>query len=263
MATPGIKRDDFITVCVAGLTVDVFGAESLPPASPVVYLTHGRTGMALHLHDWCRDLAGMGYIAIALDQRNHGRRLLDGRVNWDWSVTHAADMYGVFLGTAADISTLIDLVPARLGLTSDRIGMTGGSLGGHATLMAMALDPRIKVGVPLIGSGDYRRLMELRAVLNKCPASDFSRYFSPAMEAAVRHRDPIHNAAVFADRPLLMLNGADDKVVPLECNQRFEAAARPFYTDGSKLKLVAYPGIGHEVPAAMWAEAKAWFKTWL
>lgn len=263
MMTMKLKPDDFVKACVAGLEIDLFGTRDLPATAPIIFVTHGRCGMGLHCHDSCRELAAMGYIAIALDQRNHGRRLVDGRVNGDWSPSHAADMYGVFLGTAMDVVTLIDMIPARLGLTSDRIGMTGGSLGGHATLMAMALDPRIRVGVPLIGSGDYRRLMELRAASNKCPAKDFESFFPPELDSIVKLRDPLYRAAVFADRPLLMLNGADDNLVQLECNQRFEAAARPHYKDGSKLKLVSYPGVGHAVPPEMWNEAKAWFKKWL
>ncbi|MEI7435355.1 MAG: prolyl oligopeptidase family serine peptidase [bacterium] len=258
-----LNQDDFVRVCVAGIEVDVFGAADLPSTAPIIFVTHGRGGMGLHCHDWCRELVGMGFIAIALDQRNHGRRLIDGRVNGNWSPVHAADIYGVFLGTAMDVVTLIDMIPARLGLTTDRIGMTGGSLGGHATLMAMALDHRIRVGVPMIGSGDFRRLMELRAAANQSPAKDFDTFFPPELDAVVRARDPLHRAAVFADRPLLMLNGANDNMVQLECNQRFEAAARPHYQDGSKLKLISYPGVGHAIPVEMWNEAKSWFKKWL
>ena len=258
-----LNQDDFVRACVAGIGIDIFGTEDLPATAPIIFVTHGRCGMGLHCHGSCRELAGMGYIAIALDQRNHGMRLVDGRANGDWGPTHAADMYGVFLGTAMDVVTLIDMIPARLGLTSDRIGMTGGSLGGHATLMAMTLDPRIKVGVPMIGSGDYRHLMELRAVANQCPAKDFDSFFPPELDAVVRRRDPVNCAAVFADRPLLMVNGADDGLVQLECNQRFEAVARPYYKDGSKLKLVAYPGVKHEVTSGMWNDTKAWFKQWL
>ena len=258
-----LERDDFLKACVAGLEIDVFGAEALPPDAPIVIVTHGRGCMGLHCHPACRELAALGFIAIAIEQRNHGRRLVDGRVNGDWSLSHAADMYGVFLGTASDVVTLIDMLPARLGLTSDRIGMTGVSLGGHATLMAMALDSRISAGVALIGSGDYKRLMELRAQSNGCAAGDVGRYFTPELDAVVKRRDPIHRAAQFADRPLLMVNGADDALVPLECNQRFEAAAMPYYRDGSRLRLAAYPGVKHEVTPEMWNDAKAWFTTWL
>jgi dienelactone hydrolase len=249
------------SACVMGIDLAIFG-DALSGA-PVVFVTHGRGGQKEHMFDCCTELADDGLIAIALDQRNHGPRTVDAEANAGWSLTHAADMYGAFVGTAHDVSGLIDLIPARLGIATDRVGMTGISLGGHATLAAMALDTRIAVGAPIIGGGDYRHLMWLRGEVNGTPPDEFPRYFTPAMETAVRRYDPIHHAARFADRPLLLLNGADDNLVQLACNERFYAAARPFYTDPERLQLHAYPGVGHAVPPEMWAEARAWLRRWL
>jgi len=249
-------------VCVAGLEVAIFGAEAHPGA-PVVFVTHGRGGVMAYVYGYCRDLVDLGFVAVAVEQRNHGRRLVNPEGNGGWSVHHAADMYGDAVGTAMDISLLIDMLPAHLGMAMHRIGMTGISMGGHATLLAMTLDSRIHVGAPMIGSGDYRRLMELRAAANGCPPEEFANYYPPALQRAVEKFDPIHHASRFADRPLLMTNGADDPLVQLECNQRFASAARPYYTDHDRLKLSAYPGIGHEVPPEMWIEAKMWLQRWL
>lgn len=251
----------FLPACVAGVEIAVFGAEHA--GAPVVFVTHGRGGSAVHVYDWCAELAALGFVAIALDQRNHGRRLVDQRCNDGWSPQHAADMYSNFVGTASDVSLLIDMLPACLGIATDRVGMTGGSMGGHATLIAMTLDPRIAVGAPLIGGGDYRRLMELRAAANGCPPEEFVHYFPAALQAAVEKFDPIHHPERFANRPLLLANGAEDNLVQLECNQRFVAAARPYYTDSEKLTLSIYPSIGHAIPPPMWTEAKSWLHHWL
>jgi len=140
--------------------------------------------------------------------------------------------------------------------------MTGISMGGHTTLLTMAMDTRIAVGAPMIGSGDYRRLMELRGAANGTPAKEFPRYFPAGLQAAVARFDPIHNVARFADRPLLLANGADDTLVQLECNQRL-AAALPYYTDAERLTPSPCPGVGHDVPPAMWAEVKSWPRRWL
>ena len=247
--------------CLMGIDLAIFG-DALSGA-PVVFVTHGRGGQKEHVYPWCEELAADGLIAVALDQRNHGTRSLDPACNAGWSLSHAADMYGLFVGTALDVSGLLDFLPARLGIATDRVGMTGVSLGGHATLVSMALDPRIAVGAPLIGGGDFRHLMALRAEANGVPADEFPRYFTPALEAAVARYDPIRHPERFADRPLLLCNGADDGLVRLACNERFHAAALPYYTDPARLRLSAYPGLGHEVPPAMWAEARAWLNRWL
>ncbi len=250
---------DSLTVCVAGLEVFVFGASENANA-PVVFVTHGRGGTVADTFDWCRDLAGAGLIAVGVEQRNHGRRLVDRHGNRD----NPADMmYGVILGTARDISLLIDCLPARTGIATDHVGITGGSLGGHVTQLAMAVEPRISVGASLVGSGDYRHLMELRAARYNVRPGDFARFYPPALEETVRRYDPISYPDRFADRPLLMCNGGADDLVQAECNQRFEAAARPHYAHPERLRLSIYPDVGHTVPPEMWAEAKQWLVRWL
>ena len=254
-----IARPDYVTACVAGLEIYLFGLEQQPSA-PVVFVTHGRGGNVTHTFGTCRELAAAGLLAIGVEQRNHGRRMVDAQLNTD----NPADvLYALILGTVRDISLLLDFLPARLGRPLDRVGLTGGSLGGHVTQLAMAQDDRITVGASLIGSGDFRRLMELRAAKYQLPAEDFATFYPPALDELVRRCDPIQHPERFADRPLLMTNGEADDIVQLECNQRFEAAVRPHYTHPDRLRLSVYPGVGHATPPEMCAEANAWLARWL
>ena len=126
----------------------------------MVFFTHGRTGSIVTMYWRCRELRDLGLIVVGLDQRNHGQRQIDIRCNAGWGPATPADMYGILVGTAMDVSLLIDLLPARLGIATDRVGMSGISLGGHATLLAMSLEMRIGVGAAIVGSGDFRTLMQ-------------------------------------------------------------------------------------------------------
>ncbi|HEX2950801.1 MAG TPA: dienelactone hydrolase family protein [Armatimonadota bacterium] len=257
-----ISQLDYLPACVAGIETFIFGAQTNVGA-PVVFVLHGRSGSAVGMFDICREIADEGMVAIAIDQRNHGRRMVDQRANGGWNSHHAADMYSSLVGTASDVSLLIDMLPACLGLPVQKVGVTGGSMGGHASMVAMVLDQRITVGAPLIGSGDYKHLMELRAAENACPAGEFSQFFPPELAAAVEKYDPINHPELFADRPLLMMNGDADSLVQIACNQRFEAACRPYYQHGDRLCLSVYPGLGHACPEEMWREATLWLKRWL
>ncbi len=250
--------------CVAGLEIAVTGREQNPGA-PVVFVTHGRGGQLSNTFANGADLAANGFIAVGVEQRNHGRRIVDARLNQGFSRTMAADMYGVTVGTAADVATLMDFLPARLGISTERCGMTGGSLGGHTTIMAMGMDARIRAGAALIGSGNFRRLIELRAESNGCPkpGETFADYFPPALERLVERRDPINHPDRFADRALLLANGVDDPLVQIECARTFHDALLPRYARPERLKLSEYEGVGHAVTPAMWAEAVAWLRRWL
>ena len=79
----------------------------------------------------------------------------------------------------------------------------------------------------------------------------------------VKKYDPIHHPKVFADRPLLMVNGAVDTLVPAECNERLQRALCKYYIHPKRLKLSIYPEVGHAVPSAMWDEVVAWLRKWL
>ena len=257
-----MERYDYYPAVVAGIECFLFGVEQHAGA-PVVFVMHGRGGAAAHAFPWCRELAANGMIAVAFDQRNHGRRLIDPEANGGWSLHHAANMYGNILGTAQDVSMLIDMLPARYGLSMQRIGVTGGSMGGHSSLLAMAIDARIAVGAPMIGGGDYRHLMELRAQENNTAPEDFPRYFPEALDAVVQKFDPIHHPERFADRPLLMSNGEDDTLVQISANRRLESALRPHYIRMERLALHAYPGVGHSIPDEMWQQTLGWLTRWL
>ncbi len=250
-----------LSCVVAGIETNVYGLEENPGAA-AVFVTHGRGGKMADNRQLCQGIQAQGLIAVGVEQRNHGKRMVDRGANL-YQGSHASDMYGIMLGTALDITLLIDLLPARLGIDTQRCGVTGISLGGHVSLLAMAQDRRITAGVAFIGSGDFAALMEQRHKLPEFREMDFADFYPPALADIVQRYDPIERPEAFADQSLLLLNGEDDDLVPIECNRRFEAVLRPRYVQGERLRLSPYPGLGHEVSPAMEAEGLQWLKRWL
>lgn len=76
------------------------------------------------------------------------------------------DLYAMIVGTAADTSHLVSFLPPYLFPNDEHLVtrwcVTGKSLGGHAVWHVLKDDPRISVGVPMIGMPDYSRLLEFR-----------------------------------------------------------------------------------------------------
>ncbi|KAF9533715.1 hypothetical protein CPB83DRAFT_405236 [Crepidotus variabilis] len=77
------------------------------------------------------------------------------REKGDCNPNHAVDMYAILAGTCQDISLLVDLLPSYLFSGSDKEVITwavaGVSLGGHSGWKLLGEDPRISVGIPIIG----------------------------------------------------------------------------------------------------------------
>ena len=261
MPEPAGSSLEFSIECVCGLELHVFGRHS-GAEQAVVLVTHGRGGHLANTHGLCRELAQRGLVAIGVEQRNHGRRLVSRAAN-EHTAQHAADLYGTIVGTAHDLCLLLDFLPARLGLSTARVGLTGVSLGGHVTVMALGLEARFTAAAALIGSGDYSALMHFRHQRAEFQGQSFEEFFSPALQSVVRRFDPIHRPEVFADRPLLLLNGEEDQMVPLSCNQGFEKALRPYFRQKERLELRAYAEVGHTVTKEMQTNAVDWLEHWL
>lgn len=208
------------------------------------------------------ELADLGFNIIAIEQRNHGKRLIDRNSNQS-NMNMAVDMYSIFTGTAMDISLLIDALFIKYNFTPKKIGVTGISLGGHTTIMAMKIDKRINVGVAFIGSGDYNTLMSYRKENMDLNQNEKNIFFLEKMKEWVKKNDPINNPEIFSNRPLLMLNGEADDLVQLDCNNKFYDKIKVYYENNKMLKLKTYPNIKHEVPDDMYIECKNWFVKWM
>ncbi|KAK3377810.1 hypothetical protein B0H63DRAFT_478031 [Podospora didyma] len=194
------------TVHMAGLLVDVYGLDELPPSASRIsclWLHHPRLGNKERMTDIAARCVGAwsarsaaaattsedgskknrGLIALAFDQRNHGSRLVHEPANSAWregNVTHAQDMFGMVAGMVADQGVLLDAVGGYLfhddddtddeestRRTIDQHLALGVSLGGHSVWQLMFADPRVSAGVVIIGCPDYQHLIADRAKKSK------------------------------------------------------------------------------------------------
>ena len=121
-----------------------------------------------------------------------------------------------------------------------RLAIRGGSAGGYAVLRAMTTSRAFAAGTSLYGVAD---LAALATDTHKFESRYLDRLVAPwpEGEAVYRERSPIHHV----DRlhgELLLLQGADDRVVPLEQAQVMADAMR---AAGRDVELCIYPGEGH------------------
>ncbi|BGP43711.1 hypothetical protein JCM10449v2_007756 [Rhodotorula kratochvilovae] len=222
----------------------------------VCFLLHGRMGRAAHplIDRFAQRLVayaaeqrahndGWDLIVVTFDQRNHGHREVDRERNLGWAeggkkhaqerkdkgvqdheldnVAHAVDMMAIQTGTARDVSFLIDFLPSALFPHDERTVAdwfcAGISLGGHATWLALAHEPRITLGVPIIGSPSTHTLLTHRAVHLPAPQGPLplsAPYFPASLLALLAREDPANVPfAQWDGRRVLVLSGENDKLV--------------------------------------------------
>jgi fermentation-respiration switch protein FrsA (DUF1100 family) len=163
-----------------------------------------------------------------------------GVISWDFRAHGQSQGEITTLGYAEslDVEAALDYALALPEIGSHGIGAWGGSMGGAATIFAAARRPEIDV---MVVDSSYAVLEEeLKAALVfpilRPLVKFFAEQYTGIESAAVR---PIDQMAAIDPRPILIIQGLGDQVVPPDSGQRlFDAAG-----DGREIWLV--DGVRH------------------
>lgn len=134
---------------------------------------------------------------------------------------------------------------ASMGIDPARIGVTGGSAGGHLSLMLgldSAAETRLAAVVAYFPPVD---LTNVTGPNERFPALDF-----PAAEAAAV--SPVRFASD-DDPPVLLIHGDEDALVPLSASESMHAALQ---AAGATSELIVIEGAGHGFRGAAQQQAR-------
>lgn len=216
-----------------------------PLTFPTVFVLHGwGSCKERHLTTLYR-YASEGFRAIVFDLRRHGVRQGFESRERDFERDPVATFFEIVTESLSDLSLLFDEfeLPAA--------GVHGGSLGGIILFEALCVEPRITVGVSLMGSPNRGLLARGFGLSERDP--EIKRFFdgSPHYRAA----------ALYPPKALLMLHGARDTVVsPLGVIELHKILLAPYLSFPERVSLKIYPDTGHEATEEMLQEASFWFK---
>lgn len=146
-------------------------------------------------------------------------------------------MWGV-----ADVDDCIDAAEAAIdaGLVDPgRIAISGGSAGGFTTLRALQLSDRFAAGISRYGVADLTALLDTHKFESRYLDSLVGLW--PGDRKLYETRSPINNLEQLR-YPILLLQGTDDPVVPLEQSTALAEAA---LARGIDVELVVFDGESH------------------
>jgi pimeloyl-ACP methyl ester carboxylesterase len=187
-----------------------------PAPKPTALLLHG-----------CPGLEQNGDLAVALRDRG-----------WNSLVFHYRGCWGS--GGAYDLRTIPRDVRAAVGhlqhggytgVDPGRLAVVGHSLGGWAAVLAAAADPRLRA-VAIYGAAISLGALDLDVGQI---SREVTRFLAITPEEFIRQRDevtarldPVKAVPSISPRPLLVVQGTDDRWVPAEHARRLHAhAGRP------------------------------------
>src|SRR5262249_9330651 len=190
----------------------------------------GRDGNKTAFQDHGMWFASNGYVCLIIDTlqlgevagKHHGTYNL-GR--WWWqAMGYTPAGVECWNGIRA-----IDYLASRPDVDSEKIGVTGISGGGAATLWIAAADERVKVAVPVSGMSDLESYVGNKIINGHCDCMlMINTYFWEWTTIA----------ALVAPRPMLFANSDADPIFPMDGNRRIIDRLKDAYRLYGKTDLV-------------------------
>jgi dienelactone hydrolase len=182
----------------------------------------GRNGNKVAFQSHGIWLARHGYVCLAVDTLqlgeiaafHHGTYNLE---RWWW---HSRGYTPAGVEAWNGIRGL-DYLASRPDVDPERLAVTGISGGGAATFWVAAADERVRVAIPVSGMADLEAYVPNRVINGHCDCMFLYNTF----------RWPwTRIAGLVAPRPMLFVNSDDDRIFPMDANERITNRLERLYS---------------------------------
>ncbi len=200
-------------------------------------------------------LSSAGYQVIIPDAIYHGERNPLKNYNLENAKKY---FWHVVLNNIEESKIIIEQAVSKYQADPARIGILGHSMGGFTAAGVFTHNLDIKALVVFNGA---------------CNWNYFNQWFKGKgwveedfefeEEERVSTLDPQNNLKLLKDRPILLLHGDRDGLVPIEGQRIFYSKIKECYKNPKRIKLIEYPNLNHFVTTNMMEEAIYWFYKYL
>lgn len=192
------------------------------PAAIVLDIMYGNAVVPRGL---ARGLAAHGVAAVYLPMAYYNARRPKGDPHVKWIDADPARALDPVRQTVMDIRRAKAILASRPEIDGERIGITGVSLGGIMTSIAAGVDGHFWRVCPILAGGDLPDMIfharETRKVRESLIARGFDQRKLQPILAPV---EPLHFADRIDSKRCLMINAAQDEVIPKSCTLDLWAA---------------------------------------
>lgn len=192
---------------------------------PVVVIVHGLGGRKEDTLLLGVALARRGYATLAIDLAAHGERAGSTNIA-EMTLEESRQSAAVSI---TDLRRGLDYLQTRPDIDARRVGLVGISLGGIYGGVFAGIEKRVGATVLWSAGGDWGKLLsESRQRFAVARRNAGKVPDAASVNAVMRDVDPVTYAAQIAPRPLLLLAGTQDTIVPNACTDAlFDAASEP------------------------------------
>lgn len=217
---------------VAGLLIRPKGVER----PPVILFLHGLGGSKGDTRLAAPLAVQHGYAVLGLDAALHGDRSAQGEGMF------SPDLMRIklaFIQTVVDYRRALDYLATRQDVRADKVGLVGASMGAIMGTILTAVEPRVATALLLVGGGDWKKFVQ--ASQHPAAAALLPILQIPEVARELAALDPVTYAPYISPRPVWLVNGRQDEIVPALAADALHQACR------EPKKVVWYDG-GHLPP---------------
>ena len=221
---------------------------------------NGKLATIIFYHGWSSNkemqkfrgfiLASLGYQVIIPDSIHHGER---NPIDYNNMDNMGKYFWKTILNNIKESKDIIDTSIDLYDMDPANIVVMGHSMGGFTAAGAFTHDKRIRTSIIVNGSFNW-------GMSNEIFLQQLGKNITVEEEDEIKRLDPMNNLDKLINRPILMLNGGSDEVVPMEPQKIFYDKIRGLYKDGSKVKFIKHIGVGHFVTTGMMEDTAKWLK---
>jgi dienelactone hydrolase len=209
---------------------------------------------------FCINMARMGFVVFSFDPFGQGERGVSSR---DHRRTETL-LAGISQQGIAEYETrcALEYLLSRHEVDRQRVGMTGASGGGYNTWITAALDDRISVVVPVVGTSDFYEQIHVTRPLDWYHAAEHCHYVPGLIQYANNHE----LLAMVAPKPLLIVAASVDQSFPIAGVRAVHEYGQQLYRafgGGGKIGFFEDREEGHGYQKAKRQAAYGWFLRWL
>ncbi len=224
------RSENWSVVCEDGVRIQGWYCPvEQPEMRPLIVLVHGLGENRQNVAGQAKGLVDRGYNVLLFDLRGHGESDAELRIS---------------LGRRErrDLRAVLKWALAK-GYETDEIGWVGYSMGGATLIMEAASNRSIRTVAVDSAFGDLPAILESQLSIE----SGLPALFNPGIllaagwlfDSPVADLVPAESARKWGHRPLLVIHGVQDSLVP---KRQAEAIAK---AAGQECQVVYLPQVGH------------------
>jgi dienelactone hydrolase len=209
---------------------------------------------------FCINMARLGFVVLTWDPFGQGER---GQSARDHRRAESL-LAGIAQQGIAEYETrrALEYLLGRKEVDPKRIGMTGASGGGYNTWITTALDDRIAVAVPVVGTSEFYEQIAATRPLDWYHANEHCHFVPGLIRFANNHE----LLAMAAPRPLMIISASQDQSFPVAGVREVARYGRELYAAHDAAGRFGYfedASAGHGYQQKKREAAYGWFLKWL